>query len=172
MEPIKITCGCGGTMDLRGAKLSHRVNIQNFICSECGNKLAVVEYNKDMYEGFSVLLKKGDEYETRQAGIDLIENVMKKAGFEWDKKYLIVNSYCPPDTEQNPWHLFSTKYGNIIVGKRYRVWTIDWEDTGKSMDDIVEECSSDTQWKHGFHAWTEESLIDRLSKLKLRLNNE
>ena len=79
----------------------------------------------------------------------------------------LANCYFPPvfvvGRTNTPWWLVKTEVGLIKIGRRKRVWVIDWEDTP-----IRKIITSDEVTKNEtiVHAWTEEKLLEYLKVLR------
>ena len=70
----------------------------------------------------------------------------------------IQNGYCDDVCcEHLPWFVVTTKVGRITIGKRKRVFHIDWEDTvGTCTSAELFEDEDVTKDKHYIHAWSVE----------------
>ncbi len=124
----------------------------------------------------------GDDYELAHAASDAsrcIEKVLRRRmaktnpdtaiASEQNRKILeifdtpifveeISNGYCTDVCcEHKPWFVVTTKVGRITIGKRKRVFHIDWEDTVGTCTGAELFADEDvTKGKHHIHAWSVE----------------
>lgn len=96
--------------------------------------------------------------------------VFALAGIEVLSTTQIENGYWPEAyterRENNPWWKVLTSVGTITIGKRKRVFNIDWTDT--SVRHIVTEDHVTKDETH-VHAWTIGKAVDYLAALNLRI---
>lgn len=91
------------------------------------------------------------------AGIVVLETVQIENGY-WPEAY----------TERraaNPWWKVLTPFGTIVIGKRKRVFNIDWTDT--SIRGVVTEDHVTKDETH-VHAWSIGKAVDYLAALRMR----
>jgi hypothetical protein len=76
----------------------------------------------------------------------------------------IPNEYCRCD-KCMPWSLLRTAVGDIRIGWRKQVISINWEDTGVALPDLFKE---EDVTKNAFlvHAWSEAKAVRYLMKLR------
>ena len=66
---------------------------------------------------------------------DQVDGLFALAEIDIIKKHQLVNRYWPPSEHydamrrENPWWLVETEYGRIEVGKRKRVYFLNWTET-------------------------------------------
>lgn len=84
----------------------------------------------------------------------------------WRLPNAYVGSSSPEYAIANPDWLVKTPYGLIQVGRRKRVWDIDWSETGYrgaiTEDDVTRDETS-------VHAYTEEKVLEYLKALRTHL---
>jgi len=89
------------------------------------------------------------------------------AGIEVLRMWELPNQYWPEayveERKNSPWWLVKTPKGMIEIGRRKRVISIDWSDTGIPFDNITE----DDVTKGGLfvHAWTMVKAAEYLTAL-------
>ena len=99
--------------------------------------------------------------------------LMHLAGFKVTGHWEITNKYWPDNEHfddmrrKHPWHLFKTEFGLIRVGRRKRVWEIDWTDTGLEQKVTTED--NVTSEPTLVHAWTLIKMLEYLTNLKVLL---
>jgi hypothetical protein len=99
------------------------------------------------------------------------------AEIPWDSIHPIDNEYYGlpiPDSykefsDKNPWYLVMTKFGNIKIGPRKRVYEIDWSDT--KVRKIISE-DNVTKEDYYIHAWSLNKASEYLNALGKELNND
>lgn len=98
----------------------------------------------------------------------LVEGLFESAGFDVLKTWKVENKYWPQHQDydeirkENPWWLVKTQYGIIELGRRKRVFSIDWEDTR------VEYLISDkdvTRSDYMCHAWSTDKVLEYLKAI-------
>ena len=97
---------------------------------------------------------------------DFFQAAFLLAGIEVLSHWELQNQYWPRGyleyVVRSPWWLVKTHVGLIKIGRRKRVWSIDWKDTPirkiVTDDDVTKDL-------HYVHAWTEEKLIEYLKVL-------
>ena len=90
----------------------------------------------------------------------------------------IPNGYCNQECcEHIPWFLFHTIDGDIIMGWRKRVISIEWQENYKDFD--MRELFKDeevTKWNHdgkrGIHAWGKDKAYEYVEKVLKAVNPE
>lgn len=91
------------------------------------------------------------------------------AGIEVEKLHQLENKYWPDVPvyaelrRTSPWWLVRTPFGEIEIGWRKRVMSIDWSDT-KLRELITED--DVTKDEHLVHAWTYVKALEYLSNLR------
>lgn len=89
---------------------------------------------------------------------------------------LLPNGYCNKDCCSHiPWFLFHTIDGDIIMGWRKRVISIEWQENYKPFDiNELFKAENVTKWekdgKCGIHAWGEEKAFEYLKKVLKSVN--
>jgi len=104
----------------------------------------------------------------------LMDIIYKKTDYTFE---LLPNGYCKEKCCSHiPWILFHTIDGDIIVGWRKRVISIEWQENYKSFN--LEELFKNenvTKWtgadgKRGIHAWGREKAYEYLTKVLKDVN--
>lgn len=153
----------------------------NSTCPCCGKKLTiddlknnpcVSEDGKDFhyscYRNYRRLL------EVDKLTRCLMDIVYKKTDYTFD---LLPNGYCSQKCCSHiPWILFHTIDGDIVVGWRKRVISIEWQENYKPFN--LKELFKDedvTKWtyengKRGIHAWGKEKAYEYLTKVLKNVN--
>ena len=148
----------------------------NSICPCCGKQLTiydvkdsycVYEDGKYYHESCYQELQRCDEI------LEIIKNIVGCAYEDDEYQYeLLPNGYCSGlCCAHIPWFLVHTKYGDIIIGKRKRVISIEWQENFKPFDMNELFASEDvTKWtengKRGIHAWSKNKATVYLLKVK------
>lgn len=94
-------------------------------------------------------------------------SIFTLAGFTIHKMWELPDGYWPKhpnyDDVRQPWWLVRTEIGCIKIGRRKRVWSVDWSDTG--VRGIVTGDQT-TKNEDLVHAWTAPKLLEYLISLK------
>lgn len=96
------------------------------------------------------------------------ESILTLAGFSIVHAWELANQYWPDSPEyddvREPWWLFLTDIGSIVIGRRKHVLNIDWSAcTARGIvtqDDV-------TKWESGVHAYSPASAVAYLTKLRV-----
>ncbi len=96
-----------------------------------------------------------------------VDAIFALSGFNVSKVWELANQYWPnhPDYDdvRSPWWLFSTDIGLIQIGRRKRVWHIQWDTcTVRGIVTGDEVTKEDTY----VHAYSEEKAIEYLKSLR------
>lgn len=97
----------------------------------------------------------------------------KDADYQFE---LIPNGYCSQDCCSHiPWFLFHTIDGDIIIGWRKRVISIEWQENYKPFDmNKLFDTEDVTKWenggKRGIHAWGNDKAYEYLKKVLETVN--
>ncbi|MCD0160309.1 hypothetical protein IHN63_03210 [Deinococcus sp. 6YEL10] len=98
---------------------------------------------------------------------DQLQALMLLSGFEIREYRTTANQYWPdvPDYFEvraaNPWWVVQTQYGPLTIGRRKRVWEINWSEIGQIAPDVITQ-DDVTMGHFCIHAW---SLVDALKYL-------
>ena len=93
------------------------------------------------------------------------EGVFRKAGLSQVYLTEIPEEYWPKTYgEKPPWFLARLPYGNIKIGWRKRVISIDWSDTKRDLLFLFGK-EDVTKTEHMIHAWGEAKAIEYLEKI-------
>ena len=103
----------------------------------------------------------------------LMSRIYKEADYKFE---LLSNGYCNEDCCSHiPWFLFHTIDGDIVMGWRKRVISIEWQGNYKPFD--MKELFGEedvTKWeegeKRGIHAWGAEKAFEYLQKVRETVN--
>lgn len=147
----------------------------NSICPCCGKHLTIYDV-RDNYciyaDGKFYHESCYHELEKCNEIIEIILNIVGCAYGADEYQYeLLPNGYCNGlCCAHIPWFLVHTKYGDIIIGKRKRVISIEWQENFKPFDMNELFASEDvTKWsengKRGIHAWSTESAWNYLTRV-------
>lgn len=105
---------------------------------------------------------------------------------------LLPNGYCNEDCCKHiPWFLFHTSDGDIQIGQRKHVISIEWQENYKPFDmaifndedvtkwcnntniyEPIEEGTLPTNGRRGIHAWNKEDALKYLEKVKETVNSD
>ncbi len=103
----------------------------------------------------------------------MMDLVYKSTDYQFE---LLPNSYCNQDCYSHiPWFLFHTIDGDIIMGWRKRVISIEWQENYKpfNMDELF-VTEDVTKWKRGgkrgIHAWGDNKAYEYLEKVLKAVN--
>lgn len=84
---------------------------------------------------------------------------------------LLPNGYCgQPCCTHIPWFLCHTSDGDIKIGWRKRVISIEWMDNFKPFDMSIFDSENVTKWERGIHAWGTEKAYEYIKKVKEFVN--
>lgn len=147
----------------------------NSICPCCGKHLTIYDV-RDNYcvcvDGKFYHESCYHELEKCNEILEIITNIVNCAYGDEEYQYdLLPNGYCNGKCCAHiPWFVVHTKYGDIVIGKRKRVISIEWQENFKSFDMNELFASEDvTKWVHegkrGIHAWTKNKAIVYLMKV-------
>lgn len=86
---------------------------------------------------------------------------------------LLPNGYCNrPCCAHKPWFLCHTPDGDIEIGWRKRVISIEWKDNFKPFDMSIFDSEDVTKWERGIHAWGDNKAYEYLGKVKEFVNSK
>jgi hypothetical protein len=92
--------------------------------------------------------------------------LFKMAGFEYAYPRAIPNEYGARPIAAD-WFMMATEYGDIKIGWRYRVISIDWAGANIPERNIVQFFRDNvTTWETGVHAWGYKKCLEYLGILK------
>lgn len=103
----------------------------------------------------------------------LMSNIYKEVDYTFE---LLPNGYCKEECCMHiPWFLFHTIDGDIKMGWRKRVISIEWQENYKYFDmNELFATENVTKWeengKHGIHAWGDEKAYEYLKKVVMTVN--
>lgn len=101
---------------------------------------------------------------------ELFHGAFAIAGIPVEASWRLENQYWPYAYAQaraeNPWWLAKTPYGLILVGRRKRVWVIEWTET-KFRGVITNDQT--TKLDYLVHVWTREKLVEYMIALGSKL---
>lgn len=155
----------------------------NSVCPCCGKELTVddiihnpcIEENGKTYH-YSCYRNYRKVLEVDKLTRGLMDIVYKKTDYTFE---LLPNGYCNDECCSHiPWILFHTIYGDIIVGFRKRVISIEWQENYKPFKfDSLFKDEDVTKWKEengkrGIHAWSQDKAIDYLGAALKDINPE
>ena len=98
---------------------------------------------------------------------EFFEDVFEKAGITNVLLNEIPNQYWPQGREyegMSPWHIAKLPYGDIKIGWRKRVISIDWKSTGRDLEHLFKE-EDVTKEPCLIHAWGKDKAIEYLKKI-------
>lgn len=148
----------------------------NCVCPCCGKILTVYDvqdrycidvkgkyYHEDCYKKY-IKAKEVLDFTER-----LMDNVYGKENYQYA---LLPNGYCSDVCCAHiPWFLFHTVHGDIVMGWRKHVISIEWQSNFAPFN--IEEMFKNedvTKWesqgKRGIHAWGTEKAIEYLEKVR------
>ena len=146
------------------------------ICPCCGKQLTIYDVKDDYCIGVDGKVYHESCYHELEKCNEILEIIVNIVGCAYradEYRYeLLPNGYCNGSCCAHiPWFLVHTRYGDIIIGKRKRVISIEWQENFKLFD-MNELFASEnvTKWsekgKQGIHAWTINKAIVYLMKVK------
>lgn len=96
-------------------------------------------------------------------------NIFMAAGFQVVHARQIPNEYCSKHCCLGiPWFIMTTTMGPIKIGWRKRVMSIEWHDSDIKTDGEVLFADMDvTKGKTYIHAWSPETTVEYLHKLRI-----
>ena len=152
----------------------------NSICPCCGKMITIEDIKTNPCE-----LINGKYYHSscfknfrRLIEVDKLTRCLMDLIYDY-KDYtfdLIPNGYCNQDCcDYIPWIKFHTPDGDIIMGWRKRVISIEWQENYKLFDmDKLFGKENVTKWvngkKRGIHAWGDGKAIEYLEKVQKTVN--
>lgn len=154
----------------------------NSICPCCGKKLTIDDiknnpcvyingkfYHDSCWRNYRKLT------EVDKLTRNMVDLIYKNTDYQFE---LLPNGYCNQDCYSHiPWFLFHTIDGDIIMGWRKRVISIEWQENYKPFDMTELFDTEDvTKWekdgKRGIHAWSNEKAYEYLKKVLNVVNPE
>lgn len=151
----KVNCTCGKEMSGGGGQVGGTLSCTYRTC-ECG--IGAIFYTIPKSSTLSFKVERDDQVEINEETKEKLLSVFKLAGIKIIKSYDIINSY----SSGLPYHVLAiTPLGNITIGWRKRVISIDWSDTKIEMlisDDVTKE-------KFMCHAWSYAKAVDYMEQL-------
>ena len=94
---------------------------------------------------------------------NLMDMIYKKTDYTFE---LLPNGYCNRRCCSHiPWFKFHTIDGDIIIGWRKRVISIEWQENYKPFDMKLFSKEDVTKWNRGIHAWGENKAYEYLQKV-------
>lgn len=104
-------------------------------------------------------------FEARKARLERehFTDIFKRAGMGDVPLSEIPNGYCPCE-RCAPWYVAKTPFGEVTIGWRKRVISIDWSSTGRDLESLFEgeEVTKDA---HYIHAWGADKAVDYLQRI-------
>jgi len=159
------------------------------VCSCCGKKFSMNDIKNELFEfldGRIVHESCAKEYEHYQV-IDKLTRLLVDVVYEDKPKYdELPNGYCKDECcKHKPWLLFHTVNGDVEIGFRKRVISIEWKDNFKPFDMAIFNGEQVTKWTangsfngdikpdttpktgcRGIHAWSLKEAIKYLEIVK------
>lgn len=162
----------GFTLTLSGGYV---IPASSSVCPCCGKRLTIDDvknnpcvyidgkfYHDSCWRNYRKLTEV-DKFTRRMMDI-----LYKKNDYNFE---LLPNGYCHKDCCSHiPWFLFHTIDGDIIMGWRKRVISIEWQENYKSFDmNELFGTENTTKWekgeKRGIHAWNTDKAYEYLNKV-------
>jgi len=101
---------------------------------------------------------------------DFYSKIFSVAGLMFLAHWRLENQYWPHvlliERLQNPWWLVQTPYGLITIGRRKKVWQLDWSHTKLRKIITTDEVTKNNTM---VHAWDKEALLRYVYTLNLEL---
>lgn len=143
------------------------------VCPCCGKKITIEDVKNNLYTEVNHKFYHTDCWINLRKRIEIDKCVRQLMDCIYEKKdctfELLPNGYWN-EYPYIPWFLFHTIDGDIIVGWRKRVISIEWQENYKKFD--IEELfgmENVTKWekdgKRGIHAWGIEKAYEYLEKV-------
>jgi hypothetical protein len=118
-------------------------------------------YHEDCYKNF-------EHHRVINEFTDLIDSIYKNAPYD-----IIPNGYCSrPCHSYLPWFIFHTPDGDIEIGWRKRVISIDWKENFKPFSMELFKSEEVTKGIRSIHAWSREKAHEYLKKVRDEVNKE
>ena len=157
-----------------------RIPEQDSVCPCCGKQFTIDDVKNNSYtyiEGTFYHESCWKEYrqltEVDKFTRRMMNIVYEKTDYDFE---LLPNGYCDQECCANiPWFLFHTIDGDIIMGWRKRVISIEWQENYKpfNMKELFGQ-EDVTKWeedgKRGIHAWGTEKAYEYLCKVRDAVN--
>lgn len=153
----------------------------NSVCPCCGRPFTIDDimkyepciYKDGKYYHYHCQRKYRSLMEVDKLTRQLMDIVYKATDYSFE---LLKNGYCHEECCSHiPWILFHTPDGDIIVGWRKRVISIEWQENYKpfNMNELF-SAEDVTKWeedgKRGIHAWGDNKAFEYLEKVRKVVN--
>lgn len=174
-ETFKRNHSTGFTLTFDG----YAIPAPDSVCPCCGQKLTIDDvrnnpcvfidgkfYHNSCWRNYRKLTEV-DKFTRR-----MMDLIYKSTDYTFE---LLPNGYWQGDDSYIPWFLFHTIDGDIIMGWRKRVISIEWQANYKPFDmDTLFHAEDVTKWeengKRGIHAWGDEKAYEYLKKVLETVN--
>lgn len=106
-------------------------------------------------------------WEKREAMRSHIADIFKDAGVEAIYMRPLPNGYCPrPCCLNKPWFRVTSKIGDIVIGWRKSVISIDWKGSDVQSDGyVLFPTENVTRWETGIHAHGRDKAVEYIRRL-------
>lgn len=104
---------------------------------------------------------------TRAVYRDEVVEIYARAGAGTIYIEELPNEYCKRACCLNrPWFRVTSALGHVVIGRRKRVFSIDWKDSRVALDGHVLFPDEDvTRWETGIHAWSVDKAVEYVRRL-------
>jgi hypothetical protein len=148
----------------KGDPAEPKANEQGWLRKEVNRSEHVVEFGDDVLVYVRYYTHKSCwARRTSRLAREEFTGIVTKAGLPADLVET-PNRYCKCPS-CGPWFVVGTPSGDIVVGWRKRVISIDWSDTGEDLLGLF-EAEDVTKDEHHIHAWGPDKAVDYLTRIR------
>ena len=145
-------------------------------CPWCTKKFTIDDVKNGRFgviNGKIAHLQCAKQYEHEREIDKIIRRIMELV-YEDELTFdILPNGYCnQPCCAHKPWFLCHTPDGDIEIGWRKRVISIEWKENFKPFDMSIFDSEDVTKWKRGIHAWGNDKAYEYIKKVKDTVNPE
>lgn len=145
-------------------------------CPWCTKKFTLEDVKNGMFDTINGKIahsKCAKQYEHEREIDRVIRQIMELIYDEGLTFELLPNGYCSNRCcEHKPWFLCHTPDGDIEIGWRKRVISIEWKENFKDFDISIFDSEDVTKWSRGIHAWGSEKAYEYIKKVKEIVNSK
>ena len=143
-------------------------------CPWCTKKFTIEDVRKGRFDTINGKVAHSEcakQYEHEREIDKIIHRIMEFIYEDGLTFELLPNGYCnQPCCAHKPWFLCHTPDGDIKIGWRKRVISIEWKENFKDFDMSIFDSENVTKWKRGIHAWGTYKAYEYIKKVKEFVN--
>lgn len=143
-------------------------------CPWCAKKFTIEDVKKGRFSTINGKVAHSEcvkQYEHEREIDRIIHQIMEYVYEDGLTFEILPNGYCSqPCCAHKPWFLCHTPDGDIEIGWRKRVISIEWKENFKPFDMSIFDSENVTKWKRGIHAWGNDKAYEYIKKVKEFVN--